>query len=564
MNNIFDHLAVLKIPNIDKKAVSKKVIADAETGLLYWAELVLSVLIATFGLLQNSAAVIIGAMIIAPLLRPIQATSFAIASSHSAFLGTSIRLMIRSILVGVGVAWLAAYLIPIKIETTEILSRTAPNLLDLFIAIASGAIAFLALKYTRLSSSVAGVAMASALVPPLAVVGIELSFLNFTEAWGAMLLFITNIFAILMVGVGMFFAFGFSPHQLHDQEKTLRNTGVLLIIMIFLTIPLATSLLRISDRIALQNKATEHINANISLQIPGATLRDITLGEMTDDAVQVRGTMSVPEEIPFFVEFQERLVESLQQTLERKVDLELEIIRTAKMVSASDEVSVDQQIRAMITEKFLTMLPESTLISTLVEPSAVSDSLLAKIEYAAAGDKKSTEDARKMLEETVKNAYSPQEISFFWLEVQPLAVTSAEKKAEEALRKKMELEWENFLYWHQPLGVEIADSRVTWRATDEADMPLELVQCDPLPEFLTCEEGDENPKIKHNPNKKTIKSYTLSERVSEYLITFDAYASEVGQENLPIFEAAIDGFQSQFEKNIRVRMRVIPYEIRGD
>jgi uncharacterized hydrophobic protein (TIGR00271 family) len=119
-------------------------------------------------------------MLIAPLLRPIQAFSFGLVQVHRKRTFEALKNLILSIFLVVITAIFITYLIPLKLETAEVLSRTNPNILDFFIASASAAIAFLALVYKKkLSMSIAGVAMAASLLPPLSVIGIEIVYSNY-------------------------------------------------------------------------------------------------------------------------------------------------------------------------------------------------------------------------------------------------------------------------------------------------------------------------------------------------------------------------------------------------
>ncbi len=180
--------------------------------------MLLSTIIATLGLLQNSAPAIIGAMIIAPLMTPIISLAYSVVKIDWRLARRSILTIIFGVLIVVLVAYLSTRIIGIRIAGSEILSRTSPTLLDLGIAMAAGAAA--AFSYTRKSiiNSIAGVAVAVALVPPLTVTGIGLAYgrlaasdagLSLTElghysggvdiARGSFILFLTNLIGIVFV-----------------------------------------------------------------------------------------------------------------------------------------------------------------------------------------------------------------------------------------------------------------------------------------------------------------------------------------------------------------------------
>ncbi len=137
--------------------------------------LALAACIATLGLIADSAPAIIGAMIIASLMAPIMSLAFGIVLFERPLIVRSILTVIAGVILVVGFAYVSILIIGLRITGPEILNRTAPTLLDLGIAVAAGAAA--AFAYTRRSiiNSIAGVAIAGALVPPLAVTGIGLA-----------------------------------------------------------------------------------------------------------------------------------------------------------------------------------------------------------------------------------------------------------------------------------------------------------------------------------------------------------------------------------------------------
>ena len=164
-------------------------------------------IIATLGLLANSAAVIIGAMIVAPLMNPILSMSYGIVTGNRMLYRRSILTIIFGVILTVGLSFLLSRLIAVPIVGSEILARTEPNLLDLGIAIAAGAAGAFSLTRQSIGNSIAGVAIAVALVPPLCVAGIGiemgrpiadigLSIENEHLWFGAFLLFLTNLAAI--------------------------------------------------------------------------------------------------------------------------------------------------------------------------------------------------------------------------------------------------------------------------------------------------------------------------------------------------------------------------------
>ncbi len=173
--------------------------------------LTLSTIIATYAVLVDSTATVIGAMIIAPLMTPIMATAAALVMGHPRRATQSLLLVVVGVGWVIGLAWLLAMLFPgiIAVQAnSQITARIAPTLPDLFIALASGAAGAFAMSREDIADSLPGVAIAIALVPPLAVVGITLSEGDFTAASGALLLFLTNLLSILLMGGAVFSLLG--------------------------------------------------------------------------------------------------------------------------------------------------------------------------------------------------------------------------------------------------------------------------------------------------------------------------------------------------------------------
>ena len=133
--------------------------------------IILASTIAYYGLLQSSAAVIIGAMLVAPLMSPMIAMAHAIVMGNLTMLRRAFLSTLAGVGVAIGIAALFTLLLPSIPPSREILSRTAPTLLDLCVALASGAAAAYALARKEVAAALPGVAIAAALVPPLCVVG---------------------------------------------------------------------------------------------------------------------------------------------------------------------------------------------------------------------------------------------------------------------------------------------------------------------------------------------------------------------------------------------------------
>ncbi|MCB0964260.1 MAG: DUF389 domain-containing protein, partial [Acidimicrobiales bacterium] len=177
----------------------------------FWLMTTLSVTVATMGLSSDSAAVVIGAMLLAPLMTPVLAVAASIAMALPRALRRAAAVVVGATAWSVLVAYLLALGLPDGPLPGEVLSRTSPDLRDLVVALAAGAAGAYATIRRDVSSALPGVAVAVALVPPLAAVGVALEAGEPTLAKGAALLYLANLVAIVAVATAVFLATGFVP-----------------------------------------------------------------------------------------------------------------------------------------------------------------------------------------------------------------------------------------------------------------------------------------------------------------------------------------------------------------
>ena len=196
--------------------------------------LALATVIATYGVVTDSTASVIGAMIIAPLMTPIMAAAAAVTMGSTIRFGHALRLVTFGILGVIVLAMLLTFFIPdsmISFPTnSQITSRVSPGLLDLMIALAAGAAGAYAIGRQEIADSLAGVAIAISLVPPLSVVGISLAKGQWVDSGGAFLLFLTNFFAILLAGALVFRLMGLERLGFVDANQDTKRRVVRVII----------------------------------------------------------------------------------------------------------------------------------------------------------------------------------------------------------------------------------------------------------------------------------------------------------------------------------------------
>ena len=208
----------------------------------YVVLLALAGLIASFGLYQDSVASIIGAMVVAPLGGAIMAFAGALVTGRTRWQTISFVEVALGSLMVVGIGYLVSWVMPDPLTLTPALeARTSPGLLDLGVALAAGAAgAYVAGRRTGVDA-LPGVAIAVSLVPPLATVGICLELGRPADAGGALILFLTNFSAIVVVACATFVLFGAAPsRELLRERHRLRNGFIgAMVVLVIVAIPLS-------------------------------------------------------------------------------------------------------------------------------------------------------------------------------------------------------------------------------------------------------------------------------------------------------------------------------------
>jgi len=216
--------------------------------------MVLSTLLSTTGLFQNSAPVIIGAMILAPLMGPIISLSMGVVRAENQLISSSIKTLAYGVTTALFFSCIYTYSMPLSELTPEMRGRLNPNVLDLMVAIISGIAGAYASSKSEVAKSLAGVAIAVALIPPLSVTGIGIGWGNIDIIYGSFLLFITNLVGITLSASLTFLVLGYSP--LKRAKKGLLYTSIILALV---AIPLIVSFTKLIK----QNSILSRLNNKI-------------------------------------------------------------------------------------------------------------------------------------------------------------------------------------------------------------------------------------------------------------------------------------------------------------
>lgn len=216
-----------------------------QTIKLTWVFIVLTLLsslVAAIGILQENVAVIIGAMVIAPLLGPNLAMSLATTLGDIDLARRALKANIVGIFTSLSFAVLVGYLLKVNPDIPYIISRTKVSLGDILLALAAGSAAALSMT-SGVSSALIGVMVAVALLPPLVVLGMLMGSGHWVLSLGALLLVLTNLICINLAGVMTFLVQGVRPRKYWDTDRAKKATQIAIILWTFLLILLVVLIL---------------------------------------------------------------------------------------------------------------------------------------------------------------------------------------------------------------------------------------------------------------------------------------------------------------------------------
>jgi uncharacterized hydrophobic protein (TIGR00271 family) len=250
----------------------------------FWLMLTLAGIIATAGVLTDSTATVIGAMIIAPLSTPIMGTALGIVIAEGKVALKSLSYVLAGMVLVTGIGLLGSLVVPAGtdlLDNSQIAGRTAPGLLDLLAALATGVAGAFALSRRDVADILPGVAIAISLVPPLGVVGVCLGYGEYALALGALVLFLSNVIAMIIAGSVVFTLYGFARtaairSAFRRKRAYLVVTGVLILVLVPLAANTTAAILSTvwTDR-------TERAAEQWIKQTPGADVEGVTMDGRT-------------------------------------------------------------------------------------------------------------------------------------------------------------------------------------------------------------------------------------------------------------------------------------------
>lgn len=331
MGKISDYFANIKSP-VRKNPFDQRreIIADitesSSPGFDYFLMVILSTSIATLGLITDSPAVIIGAMLVAPLMSPIIGIGLASMTGRRTLLKSALSAVLRGALLAVGLSTLLtvinSYLPFVSLHELpqEIISRTHPSPIDLMIALAGGIAAAYSLTEERLSAALPGVAIATALMPPICTVGIGVALQDWDVAGGAFLLFITNAVTIAIAAAFVFFLRGFNPYPLDNNRKLPPSLQFSALLIVILLIPLTYFSIDFVRQAADFRSMSQILNEKVDA-INNAELVDFTT-DQENESISIDMTIRTnnPMRYEQVIALQESIVDALNRPVSLRVN----------------------------------------------------------------------------------------------------------------------------------------------------------------------------------------------------------------------------------------------------
>lgn len=306
--------------------IVEEITRGSTPGAGFYALIATASLIASLGLVADSPAVIIGAMLVSPLMSPIFGISLGMIRGDAALVGKSVRAEASGMVLAVLFGALFG-LLPVMTQVTpEMLSRTEPTLLDLMVAVFAGFAGTLAMVDDRISPALPGVAIATAIVPPLTTCGLCLAAGANQGASGAFLLFFANFVAILLVSALTFLAAGLARHQgaSGDTRRVAGNMAVALLGFVLVSAYLTHTLIGIVRDRRQAAEVTETIERLLS-EDPNASFITM-LRKEHGDTLDVLATVRTPK--PFDPRRVAAIEQALADDLGQKVRLVVRCVLT--------------------------------------------------------------------------------------------------------------------------------------------------------------------------------------------------------------------------------------------
>lgn len=355
-----------------RKYLFDSVFSQTQISTQYLLQLIFSTIITVLGLLTGNSVVVIGAMLISPLFWPVMGIALGIISSRQNILKNSTISFVISTAIVIFVSFLITFLVPISDLSSEITSRLNPNIIDLFIALSTSIIGVLALYYPTISATATGVAISISLLPALSIVGIGLSRGLTDVLVKSSLLYITNVGAIIFMGVLTLYFLNIRPRK--EEEEKRFKFGILFsgILMVLLSLPLTIFLQDSIRQSALTSNVRRVLTDEILEISPEAEIASVDI-----DVFSIRGTSPLNVEAVIYLpennfvtkKKRDQIIKSMSEVANSEVNLRLNVLSKLSL-QTEDELAdalLRQEIRNIINLEFENYYPEAEISSIQVE-----------------------------------------------------------------------------------------------------------------------------------------------------------------------------------------------------
>lgn len=407
---------------------------NAHWSFRFFVMQTLSVIVAVMGLSANSAAVVIGAMLLAPLMTPVLAVAACISMALFRISLSSFGVVVAATLGSIALAWLLSAIFVSGDLPHEVTSRTAPDVRDLVVALGAGTAGAYATVRTDASSSLPGVAVAVALVPPLATVGIALEAGQMTFARGALLLYATNLSAIVLAGVVVFVITGFVPPKrlaTMGLRSLMVASGVALAVIV-IAVPLVQASVRVAQQSDREIQAREIVDDWLGTidvtQAPSISFQDDRI------LVSVRSFEDPPDGAVLVAAMQ------AQFGADRTVSTEWDRVERAETTTTLAPTTT------VVTDEELLLEQVETLVDAWLADGAPSsgrrrDALvlvdgIVVVDASGVGDPPSVQDLTDRLDEVLEETF---EVQLTWLERENVSAGEPEPTPDEVLQSRVEV-----------------------------------------------------------------------------------------------------------------------------
>ncbi|NCT55471.1 TIGR00341 family protein [bacterium] len=312
----------------EREAIYTQILSNSEDTFPFYLLISLGSVVITLGLIINSGAVVIGGMLISPLLWPILAFSLSVTRGRVMAIQKSFLLILKGSLLVLFVAVLVGFISPLNIYSDEVLARTEPTLIELIIGICAGFIGAYSASSKKISSTIGGVAISVALVPPLCVAGLTLAAQSYEQSIGAFLLYVANLLAIIVSSVAVYTLEGYYTSVSSDKTKNIRKNYLAwsFTLLIFISLPLVA----LTKSLIKEQQVRNYVLQTTLDVFPNSKISDLSIYDSSLTAV-IEYTLRKDSDLdPKLVE---RLTEIYSAQLKKPVTLNINYLQTQKVTS---------------------------------------------------------------------------------------------------------------------------------------------------------------------------------------------------------------------------------------